>query len=128
MHVAGGWAVTSTIVFRGKKHTLPVLGPCAARTEPSLWRLLAVDTMISNPFLAARSSGRVGGKRRLNVRVTMTGPVDQRVMMIFSLLEVQKAIALEHCLLQNALDFLRRRRVSQFHIRDQMEPPATCVL
>jgi len=26
----------------------------------------------------------------------MTGPVDQRVMMIFSLLEVQKAIALEH--------------------------------
>ena len=91
--MVGGWAVTSTIVFRGNKHTIPVLGPCAARTEPSLWRLLAVDTMISNPFLAGV---RGAGKRRRNVRVIMTGPVDQRVMMIFSLLEVQKAIALEH--------------------------------
>jgi len=59
-HVVGRWAVTFTVVFRGKKHTFPALGPYAARTEPSLWRLLAVDTiMISNPFLAGVWGGIV---------------------------------------------------------------------
>ena len=57
----------------------------------------------------------------------MTAPVDQRGMMIVSLSEVQKAIAIEDVVCRMR-SILRRRGVSEFHIRDKMEPPATCVL
>ena len=75
--------MTPTVVFRGKKHTFPALGPrpmrCPSRVEPVASARGCYDDIQSLP------SGRVEGKRRRNVRVIMTGPVDQRVMMVFSL-------------------------------------------
>ena len=111
------------VVFRGKKHTFPALGPCAARAESSLWRLLAVDTMIPERPRARRLE-EISPKRSFHHAGAC------RSVCYDDNLATRSAKRYHHhsCRLDYAFSFPRQKRVSNFPIRAAMKLSAACIL